>query len=90
MLFRDEEEGEDRAITDLGLGWSNRAWVVVPQLSPLAHNEGGIIDGGDNSTREGYAIDGFLYRMIAASTLNTRHVPALGGDLPLPGPLPPV
>jgi hypothetical protein len=51
MLFRDEEEDEDRAIIDLE--WPNRAWVVVSQLSFLTHNEGGIIDDGGNSTREG-------------------------------------
>jgi len=55
-------------------------WVVVSQLSPLTHNEDDIIDDGDESTREGYVINGELYKMIAASTLNTKHVKALGGD----------
>jgi hypothetical protein len=76
MLFRDEEEDEARIIIDLG--WSNRAWVVVSQLPPLTHN--------DDSTREGCVINGFLYRMIAARNLNTKHIQALGGDLPLPDP----
>jgi hypothetical protein len=72
MLFRDEEEDEDRIIIDLEC--SNRAWVVVSQLPPLTHNECGIIDDGDDSTREGCAINGFLYRMIAASDLNIKHI----------------
>ena len=84
MLFRDEEEDEARIIIDLG--WSNRAWVVVSQLPPLTHNECGIIGDGDDSTREGRVINGFLYGMIAASNLNTKHIQALGGDLPLPDP----
>ena len=78
ILFRDEEEDEDRIIIDLE--WSNRVWVVVSQLSPLTHNEDDIIDDGDESTREGYVINGELYKMIAASTLNTKHVKTLGGD----------
>jgi hypothetical protein len=78
MLFRDEEEDEGRIIIDLE--WSNRAWVVVSQLPPLTHNECDIIDDGDDSTREGCVINGFLYRMIAASNLNTKHIQALGGD----------
>jgi len=84
ILFRDEDEDEDRIIIDLE--WSNRAWVVVSQLSPLTHNEGDIFDDGDDSTRGGYVINGFLYRMIAASNLNTKHIQALGGDLPLLNP----
>ena len=55
-------------------------WVVVSQLSPLTHNEDDIIDDGDESTREGCVINGELHKMIAASTLNTKHVKALGGD----------
>ena len=60
--------------------------MVVSQLSPLTHNEGDIFDDGDDSTRGGYVINGFLYRMIAASNLNTKHIQALGGDLPLLNP----
>jgi hypothetical protein len=84
MLFRDEEEDEDRIIIDLGR--SNRTWVVVSQLLPLTHSECDIIDDDDDSTREGCVINGFLYMMIAASNLNTKHIQALGGDLPLPDP----
>ena len=78
VLFRDEEEDEDRIIIDLE--WSSRAWVVVSQLPPLTHNERGIIDNGDDSTREGCVINGFLHRMIATTNLNTKHMQALGGD----------
>jgi hypothetical protein len=77
-----KKNDEDRTIIDLE--WSNRAWVVVSQLSPLTHNEGDITDDGDDSNREGHVINGFLCRMIAASNLNAKHVQALGGDLPLP------
>jgi hypothetical protein len=84
MLFRDEEEDEDRTIIDLE--WSDRAWVVVSQLPPLAHNECDIIDDGDDWTREGCVINGFSCRIVAASSLNTKHMQALGGDLPLPDP----
>ena len=72
MLFRDDEEDEGRVIIDLGR--SGRAWVVVSQLPLLTHNEGGIIDNGDDPTREGHVTNDFLCRAIAASTLNTKLV----------------
>jgi hypothetical protein len=57
-------------------------------MSLLTHNEGGIVDNGDDSTREGLVTNGFLYRIITASALNTNHMQALGSDMPLPGPPP--
>jgi hypothetical protein len=77
ILFRDDEAEEDRVVIDLE--WSNRQWVVVSQLTALAHDE----DITTPDTVEGYVINGELYKMIEGSTWNTKRVQAIG-DLPAP------
>ena len=63
----------------IDLEWSNRQWVVVSQLTALAHDE----DSTTPDTVEGYVINGELYKMIEGSTWNTKRVQAIG-DLPAP------
>ena len=63
-FFHDEEFNDSRVIVDLE--WSRRKWVVVTQLALRA--PGAV---GDESL-EPYMINGELYKMIAATSLNTQ------------------
>jgi len=74
ILFHDDDLHEDREVVDLE--WSLKRWVLVSQLSTLTNDEDSI----GPETLESYVINGTLYKMIAASTLNSKRIESLGSS----------
>lgn len=74
ILFHDDDLDEDREVLDLE--WSLKRWVLVSKLSTITNDKDSIGPEALGS----YVINGTMYKMIAASTLNSKRIESLGSS----------